>query len=78
MDGSHSSLIAGLMPDYAIRQVDHVAVAADPAAAYSAARSVDMYRIPFVRGLFELRICLIGCRVGKAQAAGGAACVVHR
>jgi hypothetical protein len=50
------SLIAALMPRYTLRQVDHVPVAAAPRDAYAAARDVDMYRIPFVRRLFQLRV----------------------
>lgn len=56
MEPSAESLIAERMPRYALRQIDRMAVAAAPADAYAAARNVDMYRIPFVRGLFELRI----------------------
>jgi hypothetical protein len=50
------SLITEVMPQYSLRQVDHVAVAAEPARAYAAARGVDMYRIPFIRRLFQIRI----------------------
>ena len=51
-----SSLIDTLMPAYALRQVDRVAVAAAPDQAYAAARSIDFCRIGFVRLLFQLRI----------------------
>ena len=49
------SLITELMPNYSLRQVDHVAVAAEPPQAYAVARNVEMYRVPFVRRLFWLR-----------------------
>jgi hypothetical protein len=49
------SLISQLMPSYSLRQVDRVAVAAEPARTYAVAREVEMYRLPFVRWLFQLR-----------------------
>lgn len=56
MGTNAASLIADVMPRYSLRQVDRVAVAAEPAHAYAVARNVDMYRLPFVRRLFQLRI----------------------
>ena len=50
------SLIAEVMPNYSLRQVDRVAVSAEPSRTYSVARQVEMYRLPFVRGLFQLRL----------------------
>lgn len=49
------SLTARFIPDPFLHQVDHVAVAADPAHAWEAIRRFDGYRIPFVRALFGLR-----------------------
>jgi hypothetical protein len=48
-------LIDTFMPSYALHQVDHVAVAADPATTWAAVRAVDLYRIRWARALFELR-----------------------
>jgi hypothetical protein len=56
MDPTAPSLIAEVMPRHAVRQVDRVAVAAEPSEAYAAARDVDLSRIPFVRRLFALRL----------------------
>jgi hypothetical protein len=50
------SLIQQVMPRWRLRQVDRVAVAADPARAYARARAVDLYGIPTVRRLFALRV----------------------
>jgi hypothetical protein len=55
MESHPALLIADVMPRYSLRQVDRVAVAAEPSHAYAVARNVDMYRIPFVRWLFQLR-----------------------
>lgn len=52
----HSSLISQLMPRYALRQVDRVGLAAEPATAYATARNLDMSRVPFIRRLFRLRL----------------------
>src|ERR1051325_6691983 len=49
------SLIQNFMPSYRLHQVDHVAVAADPARAFATVRSLDFYRIGFARRLFALR-----------------------
>jgi hypothetical protein len=46
----------GFMPEFAFREIDRIAVAADPERAYAALRVVDLYRIPYVRGLFALRL----------------------
>jgi hypothetical protein len=47
--------IDGFMPAWKLRQIDRVAVAATPAEAWAAVRAVDLYRLDFVRWLFELR-----------------------
>jgi hypothetical protein len=44
------------MPRWRLRQVDHVAVTADPERAYRAARGVDLYRLAIARSLFGLRL----------------------
>ncbi len=46
------------MPSYKLRQVDRVAVRADPSDAWAAARELDLYRLAFVRRLFALRTAL--------------------
>ena len=56
MQTNTPTLIAQAMPRYSLRQVDHVALAAAPARAYAVARAVDMYRIPLIRRLFQLRL----------------------
>ena len=50
------SLIHQLMPRWRLRQVDHVAVAADPVRAFEAVRAVDLYQVPIARWLFSLRL----------------------
>ncbi len=50
------SHIDRFMPTWALREVDHVAVAADAAAAWRAVRDADLYRVPLVRRLFQLRL----------------------
>src|SRR5262245_44733586 len=50
------SLIQDFMPNFRLREVDHVAVEADPARAFAAVRAVDLYRVPVVRRLFALRV----------------------
>ena len=49
-------LLSKFMPVYSLREIDHVAVTAPPDRAWPPARGFDAARIPFVRGLFELRI----------------------
>lgn len=49
------ALIDDFLPEFALREVDHVAVAADPARAWDYARHIDLYRIGFARRLFALR-----------------------
>ncbi|HJZ85781.1 MAG TPA: universal stress protein [Polyangia bacterium] len=44
------------MPRYRLREVDHLAVAADPARTFSVVRSTDLYRLSFARRLFALRL----------------------
>jgi hypothetical protein len=48
-------LIDDFIPTYSFREVDHVAVAADVDATWTAARAFDPYQIPWVRTLFRLR-----------------------
>jgi hypothetical protein len=54
-------LLAGMshverfMPDYRLREVDHVAVTANPEAAFRAVRELDFNRLAFARWLFALR-----------------------
>lgn len=50
------TLIQQFMPRWRLRQVEHVAVLADPARAYAAARSIDLYRVAVARQLFALRL----------------------
>lgn len=49
-------LVDELMPQHVVREVDQVAVAADPARAYEALHSLEATRTPLVRGLFALRL----------------------
>jgi len=49
------SLIDAFMPDYSLREIHRVAVATPPARAYQVLRSIDMYRLSFVKHLFKLR-----------------------
>jgi hypothetical protein len=49
------SLIDRFMPAYSLRQVDRLAVAADPEQAWKVVRALEGYRLPFVRLLFALR-----------------------
>jgi len=49
------TLIDDFMPSYSFREVDHVAVAADVVATWTAMRALDLYRIRWVRTLFQLR-----------------------
>lgn len=50
------TLIQQLMPRWRLRQVDHVAVLAEPARAYQAVRGLDLYRVAIARHLFSLRL----------------------
>jgi hypothetical protein len=50
------STIQQVMPTWRLRQVDHVAVAADPDRAYDTIRGFDLYRVPVARALFGLRV----------------------
>jgi hypothetical protein len=52
---SPATLIDRFMPAPALRQVDCVAVATTPKRAWEVARTMDMYRIPLARALFQLR-----------------------
>jgi len=49
------SLIGRFMPDYSLRQLDRVAVAAGPERAYETVRRIDIQRLAFARALFGLR-----------------------
>lgn len=50
------SLLDAFLPFYELREVDHVALAANPEAAWSAVRAIDFFRIPFARNLFAIRL----------------------
>jgi hypothetical protein len=50
------SLINEYMPSFSLREIDRMAVAASPERAWSAMRAIDLYRLPFVRWLFDLRL----------------------
>lgn len=52
---SSASLLDRFMPAATLRQIDRVAVVAEPERAYEVARAVDLYRVGFVRWLFQLR-----------------------
>lgn len=56
MTAKGESLIAQFMPHYALREIDRVAVAAPADRAFEVARHIDLYRVAFVRRLFELRL----------------------
>lgn len=45
-----------MMPSPRMREIDRVAVAAEPAAAWAAVRALDFYRLRWVRALFGLRV----------------------
>jgi hypothetical protein len=49
------SLSSRYLPEPILREVDHVAVAADSSQAWEAIRQFDAYQVPFVRALFGLR-----------------------
>ena len=49
------ALIDRFIPAPAMRQVDRVPVAAAPERAWDVARTIDVYRLPLARALFELR-----------------------
>lgn len=49
------ALIDDFLPSYSFREVDHVAVAADVVATWTAVRAFDLFRIPWVRTVFRLR-----------------------
>jgi len=49
-------LLSQIMPEFSLREADHVAVAAPADRAWPVARGFDVARIPFERALFELRI----------------------
>ncbi len=51
-----ASLISELMPAPRLREIDRVAVAADPERAWQAARALDFYELGWVRALFGLRV----------------------
>lgn len=53
---TQATLLSRFMPRFGLRQIDHLAVAADPVRAWEAARNLDFYRVPFVRHLFDLRV----------------------
>lgn len=53
--GEGMSHIQDFMPSYRLREVDHVAVTADPATAFAAVRELDLYRAASARWLFGLR-----------------------
>lgn len=50
------SRIDEAMPRYQLREVDHIAVAADPAQAWERVRAVNMFDLPVVHALFALRV----------------------
>jgi hypothetical protein len=50
------ALLDSFLPTSEVHEVDHVAVRASPEATWSAVRAVDLYRIPFVRDLFAIRL----------------------
>jgi hypothetical protein len=50
------SLIDEFMPRSRLRQVDHLAVASDPARTFAAVRGIDLYQVNFARWLFALRL----------------------
>lgn len=50
------SLIHEFMPDFSLCEVDRVAVSASPEQAWAAVRAMDIYRVPFIRWLFSLRV----------------------
>jgi hypothetical protein len=50
-----SSALSGFIPSPRLHQIDRVAVAAPPAAAWRTVRATDLYELRFVRALFELR-----------------------
>jgi len=49
------SLIQEFMPRWRLRQVDRIAVAAEPEPAFRAVRSLDLFKVPVARSLFALR-----------------------
>jgi hypothetical protein len=50
------TLIGQLMPDFRLRQVDHVAVEASPDRAWEAVEAFDAASIAYIRWLFDLRL----------------------
>jgi hypothetical protein len=50
------SLLDEALPQPRLREVERIAVATDPAATWAAARTIDLYRLRFVRGLFAMRV----------------------
>jgi hypothetical protein len=50
------TIINRLMPEFRLRQVDHVAVEAPPERAWKAIEAFDAASIPYVRWLFDLRL----------------------
>ena len=49
------STLDRFLPAWSLRQVDRIAVVAEPDEAWRAVRALDFYASPFVRGLFALR-----------------------
>ncbi len=52
------TLISTAMPTFALREVDRVAVRADPSRAWAAARAVDLFALPMARWLVRMRTAL--------------------
>ena len=50
------SALARLLPHPKLHEIDRVAVAAEPEAAWRAMRELDFYDVPFVRALFAARV----------------------
>jgi hypothetical protein len=50
------TIISRLMPEFRLRQVDHVAVEAAPERAWEAIEAFDAASIPYIRWLFDLRL----------------------
>jgi hypothetical protein len=55
-EGNMASLISQQMPSPRLREIDRVAVAADPERAWQAVRALDFYQLGWVRALFGLRV----------------------
>jgi hypothetical protein len=50
------SLINEYMPEYSLREVERVGVAASPERAWAVVRALDLNRVSFIRWLFALRV----------------------